>query len=595
MIGGAQPALDDAFDSFAPAEMVAVPRDAMLGHLRPVGRYAVDRRATERRGALTMHQYRVSAAAYRGSEVAIHLRLCVADPNDKRVVLSIPGGGGAFQEETLWWLSGRFQENHAAVDWLGRGRSPEHPHLRCDYDPMYMPEDHIEDAFLFHNLAAIWAALDWLFHIGYRPSAVAGGSWGGVLSFLIAALDRRVARIFATFGCGGMGFYGVEKRSMWDAAIEAMGPRRTALWRSAFDPLLRLGDIAARVYYETAANDKFFSIGMAMETVRRVATLDFLSIVANQDHTMQPYGVQPYVVQHLPPEQLRQCAATNDIRLEWDARAASVIAAPLPDDSPDIRLLWSEQLPAHGNMSREWFALAADEARNGRAVFRMPRTSPEAAALFFLNRPVRLDAATTINTSTAIFRAGAQTPPAAASAAALHRTLLTAAGADPWPAPVGDKSHPPVAAEEAGWRVRFSAMPRARVTRFGVRPWLLPRRWLAIEVALAAPLPETAAPLVLFLSRRYQRNDEEAVGQAFSDAESRRDGARRIYRFRRDRFMPTVVVEERFRSHALPPAEAVLDDFDAVGIIDPAGRVAADIVLVSIEICQHDPAGDFRR
>jgi hypothetical protein len=590
---GAAPPLarDAAFDRIAGSAADAVPRQNMLGHLRPAVQYAIRHLATEQRGEATMHRYLVSAGAYRGSEVAVHLQLCLHDAADPRVVLSIPGGGGSFPEETVWWLTRRFRENHAAVDWVGRGRSPDHPHLGCDYDPMYMPEDRIEDAFLFHNLAAIWAALDWLFHIGYRPDAVVGGSWGGVFAFLLAALDRRIDRIFPTFGCGGMSFPGVEKRSMWDAAIDAMGPRRTALWRAAFDPLLRLGDLAAGVYYETATNDKFFSIPMAMETVRRVPKLHFLSIVANQDHTMRPFGVQPYIVQNLPPARLRGCVATSGVRLRWEAGAAAVAAAPLPGDGRDIRLMWSEQHRAHGDMSREWFALAAADAGDGGTRFRLRPTAGDASLLFFLNRPVALDGDTVINSSTPIYRTAA--PAARSAGTEPDRLLLSAPDAELWSAPVGDKSHPPVTAEKAGWRVRFSAVPLARIARFGVRPWLLPRGWRSIEVALAEPVGAAASGLSLFLSRRYQHNDEEAVCQAFAEAAAQRRPGQRVYRFSRARFTPAIVVEQRFRRHDLPSVAAVLDDFDAVGIIDLEGPVAGDIVLVSIRI-SDDSSGQPR-
>jgi hypothetical protein len=162
--------------------------------------------------------------------------------------------------------------------------------------------------------------------------------------------------------------------------------------------------------------------------------------------------------------------------------------------------------------------------------------------------------------------------------------LVDSRGADPVTAPIGDKCHPAITAAAGGWSIQFAGMPRSRATRFGIRPWLLPRNWQIIELVLGEPVDDTAGGLDLVLSRRYQRLDEEAVFHPFRDAAVTEAGNVRIYRFARDGFRPGVVVEQRFRAHDLPVTSDILDDFDAAGIVDLPGRLSAAVVLVSLAI-----------
>lgn len=566
-------------------DLVPLPREALLGHLRPAARYRVIRLGTERRGELELRRYLVSGATYHGGEVAVSLRLCVADAAAPEVVMSIPGGGGSFPDDALWWLAGRFRTNQAAVDWIGRGQSPAHDAIACRYDPIFMETADFRESFFFHNLSAVWAALNWLFHIGFRPVDLVGGSWGGVHCFLLAALDRRVERVFPTFGCGGFCLPGVEKRSMWDAAFEAMGPERVAQWCAAFDPLLRMGEIGAAVYYETATNDKFFSLAMAMETWRRVANPIFLAILPNRDHDMKPFGVQPYVVQRLAPEPAARCRAITELALRWSPDRGEVLCEGLaPVASRAISLIASEQLAAHGDMSREWIACEPAVREADAARFAVRQTHPEAVVLYFATGTVAVEGGPTLHAATPVRRAIWPPDDRHTIPARRYDMLVDARASDPLSAPIGDKCHPAVRQAPIGWSIEFTGVPRSRATRFGIRPWQLPAAWQAIEVTLAAPPAGAAEALDLVLSRRYQRFDEEAVFQPFRDAAASDSGDLRMFVFRRSGFAPGVIVEERFRPHPPAPLAEVLDDFDAIGLLDFHGRLTEPVVLVAMAI-----------
>jgi hypothetical protein len=369
-----------------------------------------------------------------------------------------------------------------------------------------------------------------------------------------------------------MSFQGVEKRSMWDAAIEAMGPGRTLRWRQAFDPMIRMSEITARTYYETATNDKFFSLDMAMATWRRVRNRYFLSLAANQDHTMNPFGTQPYVVQQFDENLLSGCEAISRIEPISSSQSGEVAISwsSLSDESTSI-LCWSEQDGGNGNMSREWHFTPPERVGSNAAVFRFERSHAEADILYFVTCRFPINGIT-VRASTSIYTAGVADP---SMPYPVHPVALLEADGDPWLAPIGDKVSPTVQRCEDGWAVRFARVPRARLTRFGIRPWLLPPHWRSIEVVLAEPVDPAADHLELILSRRYQRNDEEAVAHTFSDATTSRDGRLRRLRFQRVNFVGSVVVEERFRRRLLPSPEAVIDNFDAIGIMDrSAGSTA---------------------
>ncbi len=502
-------------------ELAPVPAEAMLGHLRPRGERSIRRIATEG----PIEEFHVSGCSVGGAELFVSLRMLVTDRSDPRIVLSLPGGAGALRDPTLVWLASKFGGNHAAIDWIGRGRSPQHDTVKCTYDPIWLGGDDFRDAYAFHNLAAIWTAFDWLHEAGFAPKAVAGGSWGGVFALLLGALDGRVARVYASFGCGGFSVPGIEKRSMWDAAFGAMGRHRVREWCRAFDPLLRARDIAAQVYFETATNDKFFSLDMAMATWNALPNRRFLALAPNQDHTMRPFGAQPYIVEALTgtrDEAALAQAFMEGKRFSSLPDAGEEVCWPIDDlEFGAVRIALSHQLPERGNMSRAWQLVPARARSNSIAAFATGASGDGAArTLFYLTKQFRAGARI-LHAATALQQRGgemheADPPP-------LHE-LLPDPKIDVWTLPLGDKMAPSIAAAIDGFRVGFQGVRRARCVRFGIEPWRLPADWTKIE--LAADAAFDPAGLVLFLSVRYNRIDEASAVADFAEprAERRGDG-----------------------------------------------------------------------
>ncbi|WP_422002617.1 hypothetical protein [Reyranella sp.] len=451
-----------------------------------------------------------------------------------------------------------------------------------------MNGDSFRDCFQFYNVAAIWSALNWLFHAGYEPKDVVGGSWGGVYCFLLAAIDSRVERIFSSFGCGGFVLPGIEKRNYWDFAIEHIGPDRFAAWCAAFDPILRMSDVGAEVYFETATNDKFFSLDMAMETWRRVRRQNFLSLAHNQDHRMGLNGLQPYRIQKLPSDSpvLAECRAASRKHLTWEVGSDTVLCWPLsPAEKALSRLVVSEQLPRHGNMSREWRTVEPMGGVAEAALFRIEPTHLDAGMLYYLDREVAVEGspfkvATPVVGDTARSRALAGVVPALA-----HGRLLDAELETLLHAPVGDKMAPRIVADDRGWTLAFSGARRLRTMRFGVRPWLLPAGWSAVRLVLAGPTDDKTGRLHLILSTAYNTRAERAVGQRLSAVASVADGGKRIFHFRREAFAPFSLFDGRFGDGPpLGSMETVAGEFDAIGLADPEGGEPVEVSIVSIVV-----------
>ena len=561
--------------------LVAVPAGELLGHVRPGDQLTVRRIGAESTPFGPLEEVHISGQSVGGAEVFVSLRMLISDRSDPRVVFSLPGGAGAFPDATLIWLAKTFGGNHAAVDWIGRGRSPVHDTVQCRYDPIWLDGDSFRDAYLFHNIAAIWIAFDWLHASGFAPEAVVGGSWGGVYSLLLGALDRRVARIYSTFGCGGFSVPGIEKRDMWDLALQEMGPQRSREWFGAFDPLLRAGDIAAEVYFETATNDKFFSLDMAMTTWNALPRQLFLALAHNQDHTMRPYGTQPYLLESLRgtagPAALAPATTMSAKRFSSLHHTGEEVCWPIDDEEFEVaRMAVSHQLPARGNMSRAWRFVPPRVRSNQIAAF-ATGTSGDAAALtlFYLTRTFRVGPHT-LHAATPVQRREGM-PGQTHAAQGAPRALLPDTAGNVWDVPLGDKTSPVITNVPDAFRVTFRGTRRARCVRFGIEPWLLPA-WSAVELAVAAG---SCAPdgLTLFLSIRYNRSDETSVVHPFATSAREEREGEIMFRFLRDDFRPAVVIEQRFRPLPVGDPQAVLTGFDAIGVIDSEGRCAGDFLL----------------
>jgi hypothetical protein len=144
-------------------------------------------------------------------------------------------------------------------------------------------------SYQFHNLRAFGQATEVLLaqpRLDASRLAVAGSSWGGFYSLLLAGLDRRFRHARPVFGCG---FLELGCHQLWQAQLATMTPEDVEVWRQTFDPGRRAHLIEADVVYIQATNDRYFGLEGTMRTYHGIPGPKGLVLARNQDHSAHPY------------------------------------------------------------------------------------------------------------------------------------------------------------------------------------------------------------------------------------------------------------------------------------------------------------------
>ncbi len=267
-----------------------------------------------------------------------------------------------------------------AVDWIGAGHSDPIPGLSPWASAMRF-EGHYTESYQYHNLRALIRATELLRSqpgIETERLMAVGGSWGGFYSWLLAGLDERFTHIFPTFGCG---FLDTEARCVWESYFASMGPEQTETWLRAFDPGRRAHLVKAKVFYQHATNDRFYSLVAAMETYRRVKTDKRLLLVHNQDHQTEPFKAQDVAL-------LSAAIAGRDWEGMPEIHGASWIEGTnlVQVDAADADSLELSVVYSTGSytksFARHWRQVPA-ELRDGRYVAEIPIVDPTRELWFY--------------------------------------------------------------------------------------------------------------------------------------------------------------------------------------------------------------------
>ncbi len=296
-------------------------------------------------------------------------------------VLLIPGGQGRIHKhDEPAWIAARAGALVLAVDWIGAGHSDPIPGLSPWASAMRFEGDYTQ-SYQYHNLRALMRATELLRSqpgIDTERLMAVGGSWGGFYSWLLAGLDERFTHIFPTFGCG---FLDTEARCVWESYFESMGPEQTETWLRAFDPGRRAHLVKAKVFYQHATNDRFYSLVAAMETYRHVRTDKRLLLVPNQDHQTEPFKAQDVAL-------LRSAIAGS----EWEGvpeihgaswiEGTNLVAVDAADaDSLELSVVFSTGAYTK-SFARYWRHVPA-ELRDGRYVAEIPVVDPSRELWFY--------------------------------------------------------------------------------------------------------------------------------------------------------------------------------------------------------------------
>ena len=365
-------------DYMEPAELL----DKILAEALPFATEIQDR-WVDRQVECT--ELRLLTEVYQGEEIYMHCWL--ARPLDETGALApllvIPGGRGQIaQRDEPMWIAGTTRTVVLAVDWIGAGRSSEIPGKSPWLNAMRFDGD-VRDSWQYHNLRALWQAKEFLLS---QPDTdpeqlmCLGGSWGGFYSWLLAGLDDRIKYIFPTFGCG---FLDTEARGVWESYFISMGPEKAEQWRRAFDPGRRVHRMKAKVFYQQATNDRFYTMVASMETYRRVQTEKRLVMVYNQDHLTEPYHGQDTAMVRgvLDGRESEVMPEMRSVRWIPDTNLVEIDVRNPVEEQLRVSVVYSAGSYTK-SFARYWREVLAEE-RDGRLVAEIPIVDPTREIWFY--------------------------------------------------------------------------------------------------------------------------------------------------------------------------------------------------------------------
>jgi dienelactone hydrolase len=141
---------------------------------------------------------------------------------------------------------------------------------------------------IYHVAVALLKAVSYL---ESRPEVdktrigMAGSSWGGFLTTLMAGVDPRLKAASAMFGCGslqlGNGWWSVPKDTEEDRAYREH-------WRTTLDPAWRLPQSQVPMAWFTGTNDHFYWMHSVMSSFERAGGPKHLTLMPNYNHGLPP-------------------------------------------------------------------------------------------------------------------------------------------------------------------------------------------------------------------------------------------------------------------------------------------------------------------
>ncbi|MHB9109106.1 MAG: alpha/beta hydrolase family protein [Armatimonadota bacterium] len=142
---------------------------------------------------------------------------------------------------------------------------------------------------LYHTAVALLKAVSYL---QSRPEVdperigMAGSSWGGFFTTMMAGIDPRLKAASAMFGCGALEL----GNQWWDGAGNSakMTPADRERWKATLDPALRLPNSKTAMGWFSGTNDVFYWMPALMESHARAGGPKHLSLMPNWDHGLPP-------------------------------------------------------------------------------------------------------------------------------------------------------------------------------------------------------------------------------------------------------------------------------------------------------------------
>jgi len=141
---------------------------------------------------------------------------------------------------------------------------------------------------IYHTAVALLKAVSYLRsrpEVDKNRIGMAGSSWGGFFTTLMAGIDPRLKAASAMFGCGslqlGNGWWSEPKNTEADKAYREH-------WRTTLDPAWRLPKSKVPIGWFTGANDQFYWMPALMSSYAMAGGPKHLTLMPNYNHGLPP-------------------------------------------------------------------------------------------------------------------------------------------------------------------------------------------------------------------------------------------------------------------------------------------------------------------
>ncbi|MSQ96766.1 MAG: hypothetical protein EXR98_19730 [Gemmataceae bacterium] len=142
---------------------------------------------------------------------------------------------------------------------------------------------------IYHGAVALLRAVSFLetrAEVNKDRIGMAGSSWGGFYTTLMAGLDPRLKAASCMYGCGSLEL----GNNWWDT--QGPDPRRNDAfrkhWAATLDPTLRLSKSKTPIAWFTGTNDTFYWLPSVMDSHAKAGGPKHLSLLANYNHALTP-------------------------------------------------------------------------------------------------------------------------------------------------------------------------------------------------------------------------------------------------------------------------------------------------------------------
>ncbi len=142
---------------------------------------------------------------------------------------------------------------------------------------------------IYHGAVALLRAVSFLetrAEVDKERIGMAGSSWGGFYTTLMAGVDPRLKAASCMYGCGSLEL----GNNWWDT--QGPDPKRNDAfrkrWAQTLDPTLRLSKSKTPIAWFTGTNDTFYWLPSVMDSHAKADGPKHLSLLANYNHALTP-------------------------------------------------------------------------------------------------------------------------------------------------------------------------------------------------------------------------------------------------------------------------------------------------------------------